>query len=387
MLRGLVQQSPMYTHNKINGRLLEYLGGVYDVECKWQLARQWLMLNLISPEYNFELFCYRVLSGDPEDYIALIDTISGEAALALRLHKKTTRESDFRKGSRGRKYRKDLQDFVRILMNGRIPSDTSPEFIEIAKPLIQKILLKHEIGDLRRSLSENAWIGGGISKGTTGECHVGTGTGIKSPELPGGMASIEGEVSERGGDLLGSIEVCDNSRTKRGCVADEAGVSEGSEVTSAPDFVNIVVSKQEVLALDTRSVMTALRALIASPVAAKRWFESVDISIDGYNHVAEELFEIPEVREYVGKLDDEFPFWLFFLSKRNLGLQCIAYCFLPPFLTPDARATYFPTRLDRLLSARWFPAMNQVCEWVGMSDEEIEKLSDRSVSYLLSGPE
>jgi len=159
-----------------------------------------------------------------------------------------------------------------------------------------------------------------------------------------------------------------------------------AEAMSAPDFATILVSREEVLALDTRSVLSALRALIASPATANHWFERVDFAIDGYNHIRDELFEIPEIRNYVQKLDDEFPFWLFFLSKQHLGLQCIAYCFLPPFLTQEAKAVHFPQKLDQLLSTRWFPAMNQICEWAGKSEQEIEELTDRSVQYLLAGP-
>jgi hypothetical protein len=76
----------------------------------------------------------------------------------------------------------------------------------------------------------------------------------------------------------------------------------------------------------------------------------------------------------------------FLLSKRDTGLQCIAYCFLPPFLTQAAKAEIFPQQLDSLLSKRWFPAMNQLCDWVGMQEDDIEMLSDRSVQYLLGGP-
>jgi hypothetical protein len=99
-----------------------------------------------------------------------------------------------------------------------------------------------------------------------------------------------------------------------------------------------------------------------------------------------ELFEIPEVRDFIAAIDDEFPFWLFFLSKHALGLQCISKCFLPPFLKPEAQARIFPEKLDDLLSRRWFPAMNQVCAWVRLSESEIEEMSNRSVEYLLMGP-
>ena len=73
--------------------------------------------------------------------------------------------------------------------------------------------------------------------------------------------------------------------------------------------------------------------------------ERVEISFHGYDHTPQELFEIPEVRNFVYQLDEQFPFWLFFLSKRHLGLQCLLFCFLPPFLTEDARSRIFPERI------------------------------------------
>lgn len=153
-----------------------------------------------------------------------------------------------------------------------------------------------------------------------------------------------------------------------------------------PDFLAIIASKDEVLAGDTEGVISSLRTLIASPEAALNWKERVDFAVDGYNNTQWELFEITEVRDFVAKVDDEFPYWLFFLSKYALGLQCVAYCFLPPFLKPDAQAEIFPERLDDLLSRRWFPAMNQVCNWVGMSEFEIDSMTSRAIKYLVTGP-
>lgn len=152
-----------------------------------------------------------------------------------------------------------------------------------------------------------------------------------------------------------------------------------------PDFAYIVASKQVVLAGDTTSVLDALRALLASPEVALQWRERVDFAIDGYNDVEWELFEIEPVRDFVAKLDAEFPYWLFFLSKHGLGLQCITLCFMPPFLTPDGKANHFPQRLESLLTRRWFPAMNQVCQWVGLPEEEIERMSYRAIDYLTTG--
>lgn len=104
----------------------------------------------------------------------------------------------------------------------------------------------------------------------------------------------------------------------------------------------IVVSRSEVEARDSSSVLETLRALMASPDTARQY--------------------------------------------SALGLQCLAHCFLPPFLTAEARQRIHREQLVELLSKRWFPAMNQVCEWVGFSEVQIETLTNRSVDYLFNGP-
>jgi hypothetical protein len=112
----------------------------------------------------------------------------------------------------------------------------------------------------------------------------------------------------------------------------------------------------------------------------------MDIAFQGYDHDTRELFEIPEVRQYVSLLDDKFPYWLFFLGKNGLGLQAISYCLMPPYLNKIGRETLFPERLNNLLANRWFPAMNHICMAVGYSEEQIEALTNKVVDHFLNGP-
>ena len=128
-----------------------------------------------------------------------------------------------------------------------------------------------------------------------------------------------------------------------------------------------------------------LRQLTASPAVAKRFFERVDIAFHGYDDTTQELFEIPPVREFVCKLDEQFPFWLFFLSKHYLGLQCLLFCFLPPFLTDEGRSEIFPARIEQLLTRRWIPAMNLVCEYATFSEQQTMELTNRVMAYITEG--
>lgn len=152
------------------------------------------------------------------------------------------------------------------------------------------------------------------------------------------------------------------------------------------DPVIIVVSRDEVEARDTSAVLKILKSCLASPEHARAYFEKFDIAFHGYNEDLRELFEIPEVREFVGLLDDAFPYWLFFLTKSGLGLQCIMLCFIPPYLTEAARKMLLPQKLDELLTKRWFPAMNEICGVAGFSEQQIEDLTTGVIDYFVDGP-
>lgn len=144
----------------------------------------------------------------------------------------------------------------------------------------------------------------------------------------------------------------------------------------------IVVEKEDVMKGNVQPYLETLNILISSKENMIKYYEGVDISINGYEHTSEELFEISEVRDFVYKLDKKFPYWLFFLSKNHLGLQMIAYCFLLPHLTDEARANYHPKQLSELLTNRWFLAMNQILDYLNLSEEENIKLTDRVMKYF-----
>ncbi len=155
---------------------------------------------------------------------------------------------------------------------------------------------------------------------------------------------------------------------------------------AASDPIVILVSRDEVEGRVATTCVDALKSCLSSPERARSLCERVDIAFHGYDNDPRELFEIVEIRNFVSFLDDNFPFWLFFLTKAGSGLQCITLCMMPPFLTEEARRTVHAERLNDLLTKRWFPAMNHVCGIVGFSEEKIEALSDGMADYFIKGP-
>mgnify|MGYP003587368955 CR=1 FL=1 len=152
------------------------------------------------------------------------------------------------------------------------------------------------------------------------------------------------------------------------------------------DTLTIIVSREEIETQDIEPALSFLHRFIESPQIARSYMEKINIAFDGYNQTKIELFEMQEVRNYIYKLDDKFPFWFYFLSKYYSGLQCIMLCFLPPYLTEEARAEIHTARLGDLLLKRWIPAMNHVSEYAGLTENEIEELTNRMEAYIAGGP-
>ena len=148
------------------------------------------------------------------------------------------------------------------------------------------------------------------------------------------------------------------------------------------DYLYIVVSRKEI---EARDLSRALHARPTHPVEANRpqrsWNGSASPST-ATTTPPEELFEIPEVRDYVQALDRRFPYWLYFLDKRTSSFDAIWRCFMPPYLTPQAQAEEFPRRLDPLLRNWWTPAMDSVCEFVDMSQRQHYNLCERYALYF-----
>ena len=109
------------------------------------------MISLVSPEYNLEAFCNHMRGKDP---LAIMEAASAEGSYARRLHRETTKEDDFREGSKGWEYCESLQKLVFLLMNGSVPTGASSEFLTVVKPLVQQLLQKWRIGNLRQVFSD-----------------------------------------------------------------------------------------------------------------------------------------------------------------------------------------------------------------------------------------
>lgn len=152
-----------------------------------------------------------------------------------------------------------------------------------------------------------------------------------------------------------------------------------------PSF-EVIVPRHAIEAGEIDDVLQIFHVFMGSPSAIMHSRGQVDIIFEGYEDDPAELYEIPEVRTFVKKLDEAFPFWLFFLSKHTTSLAMMFFCFLPPCLNSSQQYEVFTATLNGLMRDRWFPAMEHIGYLVGLSPEEQESMVTEVIQYVAEGP-
>ena len=151
------------------------------------------------------------------------------------------------------------------------------------------------------------------------------------------------------------------------------------------DFVVLDFDRGDIEAGDTSDVMAVLKQLLERD-AATRFCERVDLCCAGYDSDSRELWEIPEVRAFVQRLDQQFPYWCYFLSRNGEGLLWLTYCLYPLALSQDEKQRLWLPAIRKYIEDRGIPQMTAMCRYVGCSDQEALRLTSSAANYLVNKP-
>ena len=152
------------------------------------------------------------------------------------------------------------------------------------------------------------------------------------------------------------------------------------------DFVVLDFDRGDIEAGDTSDVMAVLKQLLERDAATK-FCERVDLCCTGYDSDSRELWEIPEVRAFVHRLDQQFPYWCYFLSRKGEGLLWLTYCLYPLALSQDEKQRLWLPAIGKYVEDRGIPQMTAICRYVGCSDQEAVRLTSGAANYLVNKPQ
>lgn len=112
-------------------------------------------------------------------------------------------------------------------------------------------------------------------------------------------------------------------------LTNDSSVLADHSTTTGSITVLLHISRTSIESCNVASSLEKLLVLTDTREAFYRFRESLAICIDGYDHDARQLAEIPEVRAYFARLTQEWPHWLWFLV-RDAGMIALLMSMLCP---------------------------------------------------------
>jgi hypothetical protein len=142
--------------------------------------------------------------------------------------------------------------------------------------------------------------------------------------------------------------------------------------------VYLIVSRAQVETGDATQPLRWLHSLSSDPRTARAFMGRVSVIVEGYDDDPRELFEIAQVRAFVGQLDEQWPYWFFFLSQMDDSIKLIESCLCETIEVVPGVASFDFEQLERYL-ARHFTAFNRLCEAVKLPPETAEAISEEII--------
>ncbi len=143
----------------------------------------------------------------------------------------------------------------------------------------------------------------------------------------------------------------------------------------------LMFSRRQVETCDIDEPLQLLHRLIADRRSAIEYGGRISLVIDGYNDDPRELFEIPAVRAYLKRLDQEWPYWFFFLSQADESIKMLESCLCNTIEVVPGVASIDIEQMERVL-ARHFGAMNRLTEKLDLPKEKCEELAEGIISLI-----
>ena len=150
---------------------------------------------------------------------------------------------------------------------------------------------------------------------------------------------------------------------------------------SGVDYVGIVVSRQEAESLDIAPTLNVLESLLYDAETVRMFQGQVGLSFHGYDTDPRELYQIPEVRQYLASLDSKFPYWFYFLSTDDEILKMIAFCLCRTREIDASLAYPDPADMQAFLLSH-IDALNQLFDRYSLDEAINEEISGLVANYF-----
>lgn len=166
---------------------------------------------------------------------------------------------------------------------------------------------------------------------------------------------------------------------------------ENNILQNEADLVIYIIPREDIESLNIDNTIGFFERLLATKSLAKSLQGKIDFAIDGYDDDPRELWQIPEVRSWFKAVEKPAKHWFYFLTNDtdSSGLPTLAFCrcrsswLINPSKNKGKRGRVQIDLADLgPFFMRNFSALNEISDWVGLSQNENKEISYKIAKCL-----
>lgn len=148
--------------------------------------------------------------------------------------------------------------------------------------------------------------------------------------------------------------------------------------------VVLLISRREIESGDITSVISRLKPFLASRDDAWLYRGQMTLVIDGYDNDPRELVDIHQVRVFLRRLDEEWPYWAYFFNQVDDTIKLYLSCLCGTDF-PGGGAVELDTKKLQEVLMDGFTVMNSVFDRFSFPESELETQSRGVIEMIEQG--
>lgn len=151
------------------------------------------------------------------------------------------------------------------------------------------------------------------------------------------------------------------------------------------DVLVFVIDREDVEREDISNTVAFFQRLQVSSKLTRKTQRKVELRFAGYDDDARELWEVPEVRTWMRRLDQDVKYWFWFLNTLPASHGLLVVLFSLSSVTARGPGVEFvpPVQLAMFLMKN-YERLNEIVARVGASKEQNRLISSEVVTYFKS---
>ena len=162
---------------------------------------------------------------------------------------------------------------------------------------------------------------------------------------------------------------------------DEDYLNAFMKIKDDSSVVHLPIMREEIEDMNFDKVLNTLNSFVISREIALGFLGKVEVSITGYEDDIRELYEIPEVAEYLIAINTKWAYWMFIQFPQGCWLSVLLSC-LSCCKESKERVFYLDLSASRDIIEYWLSCLNELTDKFMIDNSINEEISENALNII-----